>query len=175
MENSIAKFISVLAVAIAMSAACTKNPDGPDDGFTQTSHIISGKVEKGPMVRGSQIDMRTLDNNLVPTGSSYTTTIENNAGDFNFGALKVDSPYAKLTADGYFFNEVGGSLSSSTIKLDAIVDLSDNATVNVNVLTHLKSNRIVYLVTEEKKSFKDANRQAQNEPVSYTHLRAHET
>lgn len=166
MEYSIAKFISVLAVATAISAACTKNPDGPDDGFTQTSHIISGKVEKGPMVRGSQIDMRTLDNNLVPTGSSYTTTIENNAGDFNFGALKVDSPYAKLTADGYFFNEVGGSLSSSTIKLDAIVDLSDNATVNVNVLTHLKSNRIVYLVTEEKKSFKDANSQAQNELLS---------
>lgn len=166
MEYSIAKFISVLAVAAAISAACTKNPDGPDDGFTQTSHIISGKVEKGPMVRGSQIDMRTLDNNLVPTGSSYTTTIENNAGDFNFGALKVDSPYAKLTADGYFFNEVDGSLSSSTIKLDAIVDLSDNATVNVNVLTHLKSNRIVYLVTEEKKSFKDANSQAQNELLS---------
>lgn len=166
MENSIAKFISVLAVAIAISAACTENPESPDDGFTQTSHIISGKVEKGPMVRGSQIDMRTLDNNLVPTGSSYTTTIENNAGDFNFGALKVDSPYAKLTADGYFFNEVGGSLSSSTIKLDAIVDLSDNATVNVNVLTHLKSNRIVYLVTEEKKSFKDANSQAQNELLS---------
>lgn len=166
MENSIAKFISVLAVAIAISAACTENPESPDDGFTQTSHIISGKVEKGPMVRGSQIDMRTLDNNLVPTGSSYTTTIENNAGDFNFGALKVDSPYAKLTADGYFFNEVGGSLSSSTIKLDAIVDLSDNATVNVNVLTHLKSNRIVYLVTGENKSFKDANIQAQNELLS---------
>ena len=166
MEHSIAKIICVLAVATAISAACTKNPEGPDDGFTQTSHIISGKVEKGPMVRGSQIDMRTLDKNLVPTGSSYTTTIENNAGDFNFGALKVDSPYAKLTADGYFFNEVDGSLSSSTIKLDAIVDLSDNATVNVNVLTHLKSNRIVYLVTEEKKTFKEANNQAQNELLS---------
>ena len=163
MEHSTVKFIGVLAVVLVISAACTKNPD---DGFTQTSHIISGKVEKGPMVRGSQIDMRTLEKSLVPTGSSYTTTIENNTGDFNFGALKVDSPYAKLTADGYFFNEVGGSLSSSTIKLDAIVDLSDNATVNVNVLTHLKSNRIVYLVTEEKKSFKDANSQAQNELLS---------
>ena len=163
MEHSTAKFIGVLAVVLVISAACTKNPD---DGFTQTSHIISGKVEKGPMVRGSQIDMRTLEKSLVPTGSSYTTTIENNTGDFNFGALKVDSPYAKLTADGYFFNEVRGSLSTSPIKLDAIVDLSDNATVNVNVLTHLKSNRIVYLVTEEKKSFKDANSQAQNELLS---------
>lgn len=163
MEHSTVKFIGVLAVVLVISAACTKNPD---DGFTQTSHIISGKVEKGPMVRGSQIDMRTLEKSLVPTGSSYTTTIENNTGDFNFGALKVDSPYAKLTADGYFFNEVRGSLSTSPIKLDAIVDLSDNATVNVNVLTHLKSNRIVYLVTEEKKSFKDANSQAQNELLS---------
>ena len=105
MEHSTVKFIGVLAVVLVISAACTKNPD---DGFTQTSHIISGKVEKGPMVRGSQIDMRTLDKSLVPTGSSYTTTIENNTGDFNFGALKVDSPYAKLTADGFFFNEVRG-------------------------------------------------------------------
>lgn len=163
MEHSTAKFIGVLALVLVISAACTKNPD---DGFTQTSHIISGKVEKGPMVRGSQIDMRTLDKSLVPTGNSYTTTIENNTGDFNFGALKVDSPYAKLTADGYFFNEVRGSLSTSPIKLDAIVDLSDNATVNVNVLTHLKSNRIVYLVTDEKKTFKEANSQAQNELLS---------
>lgn len=46
------------------------------------------------------------------------------------------------------------------------MDLSDNATVNVNVLTHLKSNRIVYLVTEEKKTFKEANSQAQNELLS---------
>ena len=59
MEHSIAKILCVLTVATAISAACTKNHDGPDDGFTQTSHIISGKVEKGPMVRGSQIDMRT--------------------------------------------------------------------------------------------------------------------
>lgn len=77
--------------------------------------------------------------------------------------MKVNSPYAKLTADGYFFNEVNGGLSNSTIRLDAIVDLSDNTTVNVNVLTHLKSQRINYLVTNEHKSFKDANNQAQRE------------
>lgn len=107
--------------------------------------------------------MRTLDKDLVPTGSSYTTTIENNTGDFNFGSLKVNSPYAKLTADGYFFNEVKGELSESTIKLDAIVDLSDNSAVNVNVLTHLKSQRINYLVTNKNQGFKEANEQAQKE------------
>ena len=62
----------------------------------------------------------------------------------------MNSPYAKLTADGYFFNEVDGELSTSTIKLNAIVDLSDNSTINVNIVTHLKSQRIVYLVTSKE-------------------------
>lgn len=47
--------------------------------------------------------------------------------------------------------------------MDAIVDLSDNSTVNVNVLTHLKSQRINYLVTNKKQGFKEANEQAQKE------------
>lgn len=144
-------------------ASCSESEDGSGEKFTQTPHIVCGKVEKGPLVRGSQVDMRTLDKDLVPTGSSYTTTIENNTGDFNFGSLKVNSPYAKLTADGYFFNEVKGELSESTIKLDAIVDLSDNSAVNVNVLTHLKSQRINYLVTSKNQGFKEANEQAQKE------------
>ena len=145
--------------------SCSDSKDVSDDPeeITPTSHIVCGKVEKGPLVRGSQVDMRTLDKNRVPPGSSYTTTIENNTGDFNFGSLQVNSPYAKLTADGYFFNEVNGALSGGTIKLDAIVDLSDNSTVNVNVLTHLKSQRINYLVTNKKLGFKEANKQAQTE------------
>ena len=153
----------IVAIAAIGLVSCSDPKDEIDEEFIQTPHIIKGKVEKGPLVRGSQIDMRTLDKSMVPTGNSYTTTIENNTGDFNYGSLKVNSPYAKLTADGYFFNEVNGGLSNSTIRLDAIVDLSDNTTVNVNVLTHLKSQRINYLVTNEHKSFKDANNQAQRE------------
>lgn len=163
MRHSRINIASVLICVAVGLASCSDSKEELDEKFTQTSHIVCGKVEKGPLVRGSQVDMRTLDKDLVPTGSSYTTTIENNTGDFNFGSLKVNSPYAKLTADGYFFNEVKGELSGSTIKLDAIVDLSDNSTVNVNVLTHLKSQRINYLVTNKKQGFKEANEQAQKE------------
>lgn len=157
--------LAVALVSLGL-ASCSDSKDAIDEEFIQTAHIVNGKVEKGPLVRGSQIDMRTLDKTMVPTGQSYTTTIENNTGDFNYGSLKVNSPYAKLTADGYFFNEVSGALSNSTIKLDALVDLSDNTTVNVNVLTHLKSQRINYLVTNKGKSFKEANKQAQKELLS---------
>lgn len=145
MRHSRINIASVLICVAVGLASCSDSKEELDEKFTQTSHIVCGKVEKGPLVRGSQVDMRTLDKDLVPTGSSYTTTIENNTGDFNFGSLKVNSPYAKLTADGYFFNEVKGELSGSTIKLDAIVDLSDNSTVNVNVLTHLKSSESTIL------------------------------
>ncbi len=159
--------LMAFVVVTALFVSCTDNDENIDGGdFGKTPHIVKGKVEKGPLVRGSSVDMRPLDKNLVPTGESYTTTIENNTGDFNYGALKVSSPYAKLTAEGYFFNEVKGELSDGTIKLDAIVDLSACETVNVNVLTHLKSQRISYLVVSEGMSFRDANLQAQQELLS---------
>ena len=157
------KTILACLVALWGLVACSDSKDGLDEPFTPTSMRVSGKVEKGPFVRGSQVEMRTLGNNLVPTGSSYTATIENNTGDFNFGSLEISSRYAKLTADGYFFNEVNGELSNSTIKLDAIVDLSDYSTVNINILTHLKSQRINYLVTKKALGFREANKQAQEE------------
>lgn len=155
--------LAIFSSALLAFAACSDSKDTVDEEFVQTAHLVKGKVEKGPMVSGSTIEMRTLDKSLVATGESFTSNIENNAGDFNYGSLKVSSPYAKLTADGYFFNEVSGSLSTSTIKLNAFVDLTDNTTINVNVLTHLKSQRVNYLVTNEGKTFKEANEQAQEE------------
>lgn len=167
----------VIVVAAVGLASCSESNEatGEKEVFVPTVHIVKGKVEKGPMVRGSQIDMRTLDQYMVPTGNSYTATIENNTGDFNFGSLKVNTPYAKLTADGYFFNEVDGKLSTGTIKLDAIVDLSDNSTVNVNVLTHLKSKRINHLIANEGKTFKEANEQAQRELLTQFGLQEYAT
>lgn len=177
MKKALFRNIWIVVVAVVGLASCSESKEatGEKEVFVPTVHIVKGKVEKGPLVRGSQIDMRTLDQNMVPTGNSYTTTIENNTGDFNFGSLKVNTPYAKLTADGYFFNEVDGKLSTGTIKFDAIVDLSDNSTVNVNVLTHLKSKRINHLIANEGKTFKEANEQAQRELLAQFGLQGYAT
>lgn len=177
MKKALFRNIWVAVVAAVGLASCSESNEatGEKEVFVPTVHIVKGKVEKGPLVRGSQIDMRTLDQYMVPTGNSYTATIENNTGDFNFGSLKVNTPYAKLTADGYFFNEVNGKLSTGTIKLDAIVDLSDNSTVNVNVLTHLKSKRINHLIANEGKTFKEANEQAQRELLAQFGLQGYAT
>ena len=156
------KIFYLSTVFVLALSSCSDN-DETEDSFTPKVFNVMGKVEKGPMIRGSHVDMRTLDEYMTPTGSFYSTTIDNNLGDFNYGALKINSPYAQLTADGYFFNEVDGELSEGTIKLDAIVDLKDNSTINVNVLTHLKSKRIHHLVTTQGMTFKEANAQAQKE------------
>lgn len=152
-----------LSAALAFALCSCSDDDETGGDFTPTVFNVMGKVEKGPMIRGSHVNMRTLDEYMTPTGSFYSATIDNNMGDFNYGALKINSPYAQLTADGYFFNEVDGELSEDTIKLDAIVDLKDNSTINVNVLTHLKSKRIHHLVTTQGMTFKEANAQAQKE------------
>lgn len=152
-----------LSAALAFVLCSCSDDDEAGEGFTPTIFNVVGKVEKGPMIRGSHVEMRTLDEYMIPTGSSYHATIDNSLGNFNYGVLKINSPYAQLTADGYFFNEVNGKLSESEIKLDAIVDLKDNSTINVNVLTHLKSKRIHHLVATKGLTFKEANAQAQKE------------
>ena len=156
------KIFYLSTVFVLALSSCSDN-DETEDSFTPKVFNVMGRVEKGPMIRGSHVDMRTLDEYMTPTGSFYSATIDNNLGDFNYGALKINSPYAQLTADGYFFNEIDGELSEGTIKLDAIVDLKDNSTINVNVLTHLKSKRIHHLITTKGMTFKEANAQAQKE------------
>ena len=156
------KIFYLSTVFVLALSSCSDN-DETEDSFTPKVFNVMGKVEKGPMIRGSHVDMRTLDEYMTPTESFYSATIDNNLGDFNYGALKINSPYAQLTADGYFFNEIDGELSEGTIKLDAIVDLKDNSTINVNVLTHLKSKRIHHLITTKGMTFKEANAQAQKE------------
>mgnify|MGYP000788402059 CR=1 FL=1 len=91
-----------LSAALAFALCSCSDDNETGGGFTPTVFNVMGKVEKGPMIRGSHVEMRTLDEYMIPTGSSYPATIDNNMGDFNYGALKINSPYAQLTADGYF-------------------------------------------------------------------------
>ena len=92
----------------------------------------------------------------------FNTSITDDLGNFFLGSKEFSTPYAEFMANGYFFNEVKGELSNGTLTLRALVDLKDNTTVNVNVLTHLKYARIKNLVASGKR-FDEANKQAQKE------------
>lgn len=142
-------------------ASCSDKED--EESIPQKTIVeIKGKVEKGPFVKGSEVKLYELDNSLKQAGVNYTTRIISDEGDFDFGDLEVSSPYVLLTADGYYFNEVGGDLSEGRLSLDALVDVSKQQDINVNILTHLKKERILTLI-KAGKSFEDANKQAQRE------------
>jgi tetratricopeptide (TPR) repeat protein len=151
-------------ISFLFVASCSDKED--EELITPKSSVeIKGKVEKGPFVKGSEVKLYELGNSLKQTGVNYTTRIISNEGDFDFGELEVSSSYVLLTADGYYFNEVRGELSEGRLSLDALVDVSKQQDINVNILTHLKKERILTLIKEEK-SFKDANKQAQQELLS---------
>lgn len=124
---------------------------------------IQGKVEKGPFVKGSNVDIQELNESLSPTGRNFTTTIIDDEGNFSLNNITLESPYVLLKADGYFFNEINGDLSNGQISLQALSDLSDGTSININILTHLKKGRLEQLIKQEKLSYKDANAQAQKE------------
>ena len=136
-----------------------------DEGTNEilpVSYNVSGKVEKGPYISGSTITIQPMNERLQVTGEMYSTTINDDLGNFTLGSREFQSPYVELMANGYFFNEVEGTLSNGTLALRALADLSDKQTVNVNVLTHLKYARIRNLIASGS-SFKSANQQAQRE------------
>lgn len=155
---------AVVVVTIGMMAmlqSCSSNDDL--DGYTPTNFNVGGKVEKGPFVRGTAIQMQPLDADLDETGESFTSTITDNEGTFTFGSKLLKSPYVKLSASGYYFNEVTGELSKGTLALNAVANLQNAADVNLNILSHLKYQRVMDLVSKDGKSFKEANNQAQEE------------
>ncbi len=142
--------------------SCSEKDDFFDEPFTPQTYDVQGKVEKGPFISGSEISIQPMDSKLQVLGSLFNTAITDDLGNFMLGSKEFSTPYAEFMANGYFFNEVKGELSNGTLTLRALVDLQDNTTVNVNILTHLKYSRIKNLVSSGK-NYTEANKQAQKE------------
>jgi hypothetical protein len=163
----LAKIRSSLAVLFAMLiivlAGC--GGDSSDSSSTATAeeeYSVNGYVQKGPFVSGSSITIQSLSNKLESLGRTYETTITDDFGSFSMGK-RIKGKYVEIIATGFYFNEVSGELSPANYTLRAVSDLSSKESVNVNVLTTLEKDRIIYLMTEGGKSYSDAKAQAETE------------
>ena len=132
-----------------------------DDNVVGGSYDINGAIQKGPFVLGTNITIQPLNDNLKPIGQMFATQTINDAGLFEMN--DVNSKYAEIIATGYYFDEVIGNISSTTLTLRSIADLSDGGNVNVNLLTTITYNRVKQLVTNEEQSITDATKQAERE------------
>ena len=154
--------ITILALAFSLLLSCSeKDENSSSSGSGTSSNTVSGYVQKGPFIQGTVITVWELDSSLVQTGQAFIGTIDDNTGTFNARG-NVVSPYVELSAVGYYFNEVSGSLSTAPLTLQALSDLNDNSSVNVNLMTHLEKKRVEYLI-DAGSTFTTAKSQAQAE------------
>jgi len=165
-------FPTILALAFGLMLSCAKSSSDDSSSSADTSSseetntssavTLSGKVQKGPYIQGTEITVRELDSSMIPTGNTFTGTIDDNTGSFSIKGT-LTNKIVELSALGYYFNEVSGSLSNATLTLSALSDLTDSSSVNVNLMTHLEKKRVEYLIDNSKMTFAAAKTQAQAE------------
>lgn len=154
------KTLACSILLISLFLGC-KKVDKP--GSTEIKkEKISGYIQKGPFLNGTQISMYELDSKLAQTGKVFNVTITDNKGSFEIDNITLSSNFVYLSADGFYYNEIAGAVSSAPLKLTALSDITDISTINVNILTHLEKRRIEYLV-KQGKTFKEAKTTAQKE------------
>ena len=132
-----------------------------------TDREIVGVSQKGPFLVGSSVTIQELDgHSLTQTGNSFRASVKSDLGDFVVKGVNLVSQYALLEVNGYYRNEVTGEKSEGMIALRAVTDLSDRSHVNVNLLTHLESGRVLTLVQNAGLTFAEAKAQAEREVLA---------
>lgn len=154
--------ITVIVFFTLLNFSCKKDIEIKDQAQPLIKDKISGNCQKGPFVNGSNITIYELDSTFTQTGKNYISQIQDNSGSFELSNLTLVTNYAKIKCDGYYFNEVSNSNSLSSLSLYAMSDLSNKATLNINLMTTLEVSRIEYLI-KYGSSFYDAKKQAQKE------------
>lgn len=126
---------------------------------------IAGYVQKGPFINGTSIVIVELNDSLGATGKTFFSQVVDNKGSFSASNIELSSSYIQLVADGFYFDEVKGEKSAAQLTLFALADTASAYQINVNVLSHLEKDRVLYLVGNGM-TFTEAKKQAQQEILS---------
>ncbi len=163
--NKFPKILFPCLLASALITACGDSSSKSEDSevVSISKKNVSGFSQKGPFVKGASVHLYELDfETLTQTGNSFLGKIKSDQGDFVIENINLNSSFALLEATGYFKNEVTGKKSTSTITLNAVSNLQDRESVNINILTHLEFERVNYLI-KKGSSIADAKAQAEAE------------
>src|SRR6185436_13239071 len=83
----------------------------------------------------------------------------------HFSLVMRCSGYLDMQAQGFYYDEVSGNLSTAPIVLRALHDLGSGGTqdAHINMVTHLARNRALRLISTAGKSLRAAEAQAESE------------
>ena len=168
MRKNIFMGVSALGLALCACSTQTAGTSEESEGIVALAGKgIKGAAQKGPLVKGSDVVLRetSAEGTLEPTGREFHTTTVNDKGEFQFGELDLESQYALLSAEGYYAHEYDGERSECPMRLDAVTNLNNRSTANVNILTHFEYKRVLKLV-KEGVPFAEAKKQASREVLA---------
>lgn len=110
-------------------------------------HTISGFVNRGQMLVGSEIVLTELDSKLKPTGNFFTGIITDSSGAYEINNVKLTQPYIHLEAKGGYYPVCYDSdfnRPSFKDSLEAYADVRKGTSINLNVLTHMQAKQLSF-------------------------------
>lgn len=181
------KFLALIAVAIVCfvfvacensnnttdnSAVVDEDNNAPDNDVTDSKpFIVKGMVAKGPLVKGSAIYFTILSETGEQEGLILNATTDDDMGRFSYKVTDVVAPnvvgkVCKISATGYFYDEIADRLSNAPITLEALFRITDTAVqdARINLLTHMTVKRTLQLMDSEM-IFETAQAQAESELI----------
>jgi len=129
----------------ASSSSSSSSGVGGEGGGMAGTFNLAGAVSKGPFVLGSTVNVAVLDATLNATGQTFNTFTTSDLGEFSVANLP--SAPIEIIADGYYYNELYGVLSSSVLTLRSFYQPTTMGAQSayVNIITHLAQQRVKIL------------------------------
>ena len=152
-------WVMSLAFVSIVVTACSDDDSGFAGGSTEDAGIIAdlnvaGVTQKGPFVKGAAVTVQGIDcKTLKFTDEIFEGKVKSDKGDFTVEDVSLKSTCALFEVTGIYRNEITGNKSSDELTLHALTDLKDRKNVNINVLTELEYERLMFLVTEKGNKF----------------------
>ncbi len=158
-------------VSAGMFAACSE--DKVAGGITEDAGLaiknldVAGVSQKGPFVKGASVKVQGIDCKTMKFKEEiFEGSVKNDMGEFVVENVNLSTTCAVVEVTGEYRSEMTGKKVSDKLTLRALTNLKDRTHVNVNLLTNLEYERVMYYVTEKGKTFDEAKELAENEVLT---------
>lgn len=137
-----------------------------------TVDSLTGFAQKGPFLKGGKVTLYALHDGytLEKTGKTYSCEILNDSGYYKFPKMELSSQYVLISANGYYQELSTGAKSMEPVEIDALVDLRERETANINLFTHLEAGRVKNLVQHKQLNVQSAKARAKKEVLGIFHI-----
>lgn len=125
------------------------------------NYNVSGIAEFGPFQKGATVSVYGLDSSSMKISPmAVNSAVSSDQGNFSSQGT-ITSNYANIVVSGSYFNLF--TQDKANITLNAVMNMQGRTSANVNILTRLAYDRIVYLVAKDSVPFSKAKVQAEKE------------